>query len=583
MRAAEQIRFYETLSLMAYIAAAIFNRKIFYNTQSLPLRIFSKLLRMDISPHASTIWYGDLEKITGIRKNAYARALKKIQTFHVDLWDFGLRKKLAIDYHLIAEKFLLDFLFNRYEFIGLACQYADENPHCSVSLTINSLAVDTSVVTTPRLEVRQAMGFSGLQFFAGVLVAPFFAFHFVRKNRVARPTLQQAIICEVDCKKIYDMFRELLGTRANVQYFIQRHYVSAFDNEEFKSLGLQVHGLNDRGVARVYVLLRGFLLFAGKNCLRFANYGPLLFDYFKCLLQGSLLAPDAQRSTYLTFEHMSTTKAVRNELLRERGNNSVFVPYNAYAIDHFFSPEYRYNYDVLCSPSRLLENVYRLQGAATKVFLKTGAYSPHLKSPEDVAMKARIRRLQDFKGARKAVTILSCGIQDGLLSVERRLMLWAKRLAEDPEICVFVRMKPVAPPEKYANFYVEQLGNAPNILLTHKEYELFDFLHVSDLFVTSISSSAVDLCSAGGAFYSVDFWSDPDLYLWQTSIDGVFLDPDLALEAVQGWIKDAPGIRREHEARMASLAELIAYQFDSFEEYKQNLLTQLSPYLPSST
>jgi hypothetical protein len=120
-----------------------------------------------------------------------------------------------------------------------------------------------------------------------------------------------------------------------------------------------------------------------------------------------------------------------------------------------------------------------------------------------------------------------------------------------------------------------------NLLLTHSEYDLFDFLPVTDLFITSISSSAVDLCVAGGQFYSVDYWTDKDLYLWQTAVDGVFIPQNTAFETVVSWVKDDPlGTRIEHRHRMERLLNLITYQSESLNEYHKKFRSLLEPYMP---
>src|SRR6185503_3193888 len=109
----------------------------------------------------------------------------------------------------------------------------------------------------------------------------------------------------------------------------------------------------------------------------------------------------------------------------------------------------------------------------------------------------RRKTLTAAKGADVAITILSPGIQDATISIELRLMELARDIARHPGVRVFVRRKPVDPPAKYRNFYAEQIAGNDRIILTDHSHALMDFHPLTDLFITSISSSSVDLCGAG--------------------------------------------------------------------------------------
>lgn len=581
----ESVYFHECLGLIGLIVALLKKRTTFYSTQSLPLRLVLKFFRFDLGGHIRTIWYGDLAKSTGIRKAAYECALKKIDEINPDHWNLNLRGLLQIDGELIAQKFLLDFLFKKYEFYGISAQYALEHPDCSFGMVVDPLFLDETLIQRGGAKIVKSTVFHRVEFIAGILAIPFFLLLFYRKNRKNDEIIpDNSIACEVDGRRIYDMFHDLLGVSRNLYFVIQRGYLKNFTHEEIQKLGLSVHGLSQDDYIKLKAVARGFWVQAIRNFVKVSSYGMLLFDLYKTVAHGVLLTINSRGGVYLTFEHMSTTKAVRNELLRVAGNKSIFVPYNVYAVDHYYAPEYQYNYDILCSPGELLERIYMLQKARTKIIFPTGSYSPHKKSQDSDGVQMRVKQLQEFKGTSTAITILSSGIQDETLSAEVRLMALACKLAEEPGVKVFVRPKPVEPPAKYANFFVDAVGHSKSILVTNKDYDLFDFLSVTDLFVTVWSSSAVDLCVAGGSFFSVNFWDDKDIYLWQTAVDGVYLEESAAFDSIMGWVRDAPrGARAEHQQRMSNLSSLISYKFKDFDSYKDNLWTQLAPYLPKTT
>jgi hypothetical protein len=193
-----------------------------------------------------------------------------------------------------------------------------------------------------------------------------------------------------------------------------------------------------------------------------------------------------------------------------------------------------------------------------------------------------VAALRSFMGYELAITILSNGIQDETRSGEIRLMDLARALADRSGVKVFVRQKPVAPPEPYRSFFHDAARGHPSIMLTHREFDLFDFLEVTDLFVTSNSSSVLDFCAAGRPFFAVKFWDWTDLFLWQTAVDGVYLSEQEALGNISEWCAD-PLKRAEHAERMKELSGLLAYKFGSFGEYKDNLRRAIEPWVPPDT
>lgn len=570
-----KVYFYGELGLLNVLFLLLSNRQAFYNTRSFFLRLTIKIFPAVIPDRIKPIWFGDVKTGTGIRKQAYETALSKVKLLNFQMLSSSLKKVLNIDYELIVEKFLLDTLYQEYEFSNFARQYAAENPNCEVILSkLSAIAFQ-----------KRGIIFS-LKFLFGVIAVPIFCIYFCMKNSGldadAELAIKDSIICEIDSLKIFDMFSSLLQGREKIVYFTQRCYLDNFKNHNIPNLKVITHFLSKSEKRMLRFFAFRFFVSSFFDYKELSKLGMLYFDLYKAIANGVLITPRSNKCAYLTFEHMSTLKAIRNEILREANNISVFVPYNSYAIDHYFSPEYRYNYDVLCSPCKLLEDVYQIQNAATSVYLPTGSYSCHqLQESKDNDLTNRLKKLEDFKSSNIVITILSTGIQDETISGESRLMALANKISSINGVRVIIRPKPVTPVKKYKDYLKWNFYKNQSVLLTDEQYNLFDFLHVTDLFITGVSSSAVDLCNAGGEFFSVDFWSDRDMYLWQTAVDGVFLEENEAFEAIKAWVNDdPPGQRDLHSKRMKDLRALTGYWMGDFEAYKKNLLSLLNPYLP---
>lgn len=564
---------YELLGLFAWLGAREPDT-VFFGSKSLLVRWAERLLR-GVRSEAREISYGDIEKANALRSAAYRRALERSADMAYDLRSLAQTgSSLGIDMELLIRKFLVETLFKRYEFLGLSRQYAAENP-----------GVETRVIAAPLFGEELPAGTSAaflqplgrLKYVGALFALPLYGMLFVLRNRQNdRPQISDAVICEVDTPKIQSMFSDLFG--ADVQYVAERHYMSNFDGA--RRAQISAHGLGRRGLERIRRTTTLFFLEGVRNARRLSRYGDLILGLYSTMIRGILLVPEARRSLYLAYEHLFTTKAVRNEFMRADGNKTVSLPYGTHADSHFFAPAYQYNYDLLCASGPLQERIYALQQARTTVVLPSGPYESQKLKDRDTARADRGRRLLEQKRAGTSITILSSGIQDQTRSGEIKLMALARQLAAEPDLCVFYRPKPVAPPDKYKNFYLDGCAGLDGLILTGPEYQLTDFLDVTDLFVTFWSHSGADLCAVGAQVFTVDFMDDKAVPLWQTVVEGCFLDERRAFQTIMNWVRDVPnGTRAAHAARMTELRRLLAYEFDSFGAYKDNLIRQLTPHM----
>ena len=586
MSISKSVVFHETLRLRDFLSIILLRRFVFYNTKSFLLRACEKFLRIDVYPHARRISWGDLATSTGIRSEAYESASVDLGRLSQISVAAAFQSMRDTDLDLIFQKYIFDLLYLKHEYYLLVGQYAAEHSHERFTLNVDLLPNRVGVCDVSNLEiVCRGSGFAALlKYLGGVLLMPvYIAYVLINSSRAQHRKFVNTIICEVDQPSTYQMFSELFKGFANVNYVIQRQYLSYFSAEERSTLNLCEIGLSEQSKCRIRRYPEEFFRFSAQNLSRAYGLGWLFFDFVKTLVHGSEITVDAEGCSYLTFEHLTTPKALRNELLRAGGNRSIYVCKNLYIVSRYFHSELRYNYDVLCSSGPCLESVYAAQTARTNTFLATGAYDSHHATDKDAGYESRISPLREYKGRRVAITILSNGIIDETYSGECRLMSLARKLAACPDVCVFVRQKPGQPSPKYQNFFSEQSSGFDTISITHDEFLLSDFLDVTDLFVTSSSGSASDLCPAGAQFYSVDFWTDSDQFLWQTLVEGVFIPESAAFDTVVSWIKDdPPGTRLEHRRRMARLSSQVAYQFESFDEYRHNFQALVAPYLPTA-
>jgi hypothetical protein len=250
---------------------------------------------------------------------------------------------------------------------------------------------------------------------------------------------------------------------------------------------------------------------------------------------------------------------------------------NAHVTPQYFHSEIFLNYDVMCCAGKHVEDLYRKKRSLTQRFLPTGSFDSHFEQEEGVTKNTRLQGLRAFKGNATSVTILCPGICDPTYSQEVKLVNLARELAAQLDVKVFIRMKPVAPIAKYADFYESRTSDFESILLTAGEYELSDFLDVTDLFITSISNSGFDLSLKGGQVMFVDYMKDPELSIVWSMIKEVVLPEHNAFESAKAWINDsAEGpFRTQLRNHMHKMVAYLGYRFAEFDFYRDNLLNQL--------
>ena len=497
------VQFYEELGLFDCLFSILNGREVYYCTQSILMRVAHKFAPKFFSRRLKTISYGSLEKVTDIRKDAYQAAAKAITKIDARNWGLSLLQSFSVDNNLIVEKYLFQVLFEKYEFYGLINQFSKENPSRKIKVFLTQDIWGCDVVFGSATKILMTRYFLGCKLLLYVLGIPLYILYFIYKNWGGESKiLIKVVVCEVDSVVIIDMFRDLFGDSHELNFVAKKGYFGEAQQKEF---GLIAHHLNAEGRMMLWSVAFGVVEFVIKHWGQCLGRGKIFFELCQMFAHGILNAPNIENSAYLTFEHLSVEKAIRNEILKARGNVSIFVPYNIYSSSPFYAPEYMLNYDVLCSPGAICEQAYILQGAKTKNILRTGSYHANKQVARDDGFGERVAPLVKFKGTAVGVTILCNGVEDVTLSGEVRLMALAQRLASEPGVKVLIRQKPVQPSEKYKDFYKAAVKGYDSILLTHFENELYDFLGVTDLCITSNSSSVLEFCAAGVDFFCGEF------------------------------------------------------------------------------
>jgi hypothetical protein len=576
--------FVEKLTIFNLIKIVLGRKKFLYGTKSVGTRVAEKLLvRLRVMPTIQKLDFGNIDIAPDIRKRAYEKAEDYLETSGCKKWADEISQLLSININLIAKKFFFDELYTKYEFYEVALRYAIENPHERHVIYIQRLfAGQYASMLKNHLEVIQKTEFERLSFFCSLLFLPLLLlFYRVQNSTHDDLHFDNEIVCYVDDESTYEMYSNLFKSYPQPKYVIEKHNVKWFTNGKLQKLKIRVLGLTKESYSFLKKIIPSYMAVCLKYSSEISKYGMRFFWLFLTVIRGKAEAIHGKGNFFFTYEHLITVKAARNEFLRLEGNKSVFIPKNAHASPLYFHSEIFINYDVMCTAGKHIEELYKKKKAMIKMYLPTGSYDNHRKIVDSKGKNERIAKLKSFKGDSIAVTILSPGICDPTYSHEIKLMKLAQKLAQQKSIKVFIRMKPVPLIPKYSTFYAPYTEGQDSIMLTAAEYELFDFLEVTDLFITSISNSACDVAMCGSQVMFIDYMKNPDLFLYWMVVKDLVLNEENAFEEIMKWVNNKKDgqIRTRHAETMKQLTEYIGYSFPDFESYKTNIISQLQEHV----
>lgn len=528
--------------------------------------------------NAEQLSFGHVTYSTGIRERAYRAAERKIDNLPGERWANSLAQQINVDLWLITRKFFFDDFYNKFEFFELAIRYTEENSSDPL-LLIADFAEDSTFKDRLNLHFRtqQRENTSTLGIATIFLLPVFLEFFYLRKGQQKNLSFNSMVICEVDGPATYDMFSTLFEgfPLDRLAYVCEARNSGALLGRPVSTLRLDKAGL-----AHLRRAVWNFLGTSLLHVVEISCYGSRLFRLFYLLMQGRAETVGGTGNLYCTYEHLITYKAVRNSFLERQGSRTLFVPLNAHVTPQFFHSEILINYTLMCAAGRHTETLYRMKRDLIQQYLPTGSYASHRRGLHFGDPSARRSALENFKGDALCVVIVSPGICDPTYTHELKLMSLARKLSVMPGVKVIVRLKPVAPAPKYTDFYQLELDGHCNVLVTAAEYDLFDFIDVGDLFVTSISNAAFDLAQAGAIVMFIDYLRDPDMLLPWRTIPEVCVEEQRALPTIQRWLRDEPGERNFWHETMGRFRKHIDYRHANIEAYRENFQCLIAPFLP---
>lgn len=571
--------FYEKLTPIHVLRGLIVRQNFFYGTKSIATVYVERLLAIfGLVINARKLDFGSVDSAPDIRGNAYRSAELSLEHIRGECWAEHISRVLKIDFWTVVKKVFFDELYLKFEFFEIALRYAQEHSGEQHVIHVEKAFLDQY---SERLEKSFELHVSVTGDSAGFLnifLIPLFLKYFAQRHGIVHGVrFDNEMICELDSERSLKMFNELFPDKVSKKFVMQKRSEQDFGQVSLTQFKFSHLGLTADGYRYLVRFSWQYIL----ACLRFRKeikgYGSRLFNIFYALVRGKAEAIDGSGNLYFVYEHLVTEKFVRNEFLKSQGNTSIFIPMNACVTPQYFHSEIFLNYDVMCCAGKHMEDLYRKKRSLTQRFLPTGSFDSHQKLCKGDAKDTRVRRLMAFKGDAVSVTILCPGICDPTYSQEVKLIDLARELAAQLNVKVFIRMKPVASIAKYADFYESRTADCKSILLTAGEYELSDFLEVTDLFVTSVSNSGFDLALRGGQVIFIDYLKQPDLSIVWARIKEVVLPEHKAFECATDWINDsAEGPARvQLRNHMHKMVAYLGYRYANFDLYRDNLLSQL--------
>lgn len=574
--------FFEKMSLWNYLYHSAMKEPCLYLNRSRFIPLAQRLLNKYAS-NISKTEFNCIEYTPNIRKNAYNNAFEMMQAMDVSKWAAKMSVLFGIDCQLHCNKFFFDRLYLKFEFIEVAKRYCVENPQEAVAIQLSRRYLDPyigNLAGFSKIRLRKSSPFP--EFVFSLLLLPLVLFHQKRTNSSNENLFyERNIVCLVDDTSTLNMFASLFSHYHNLRFVTERHNRKSFADDVVQQYGISVLGLTKDDLSFFRNRLIQFL-WKTVTTYQIMKHGAAFIELFNVIIRGRSQSIRGSNNVFITYEHLETVKAIRNDFLHSRNTKTIFIPKNAYISTQYFHSEIFINYQVMCAAGQHTIDLLKKKRASTSRFLYTGSYDNHRRFLQDSCDIERIGKLNNLKGNKCVVTILSPGICDPTYRHEVKLMQLAQKLSEIKNVLVFIRTKPVQPESRYSNFYRSYTDGYPGIILTDKEYMLLDFLTVTDVFITSISNSASDLALCGGQVFYIDFLKDPELFLsWEMNPE-VVIDEKDAYDSVAAWIADLPGgtERNRLKKNMDKLVDYIGYLHKDFETYKGNLLRQVTPLLP---
>jgi len=477
---------------------------------------------------------GEIKNAAGIRKKAYLFAKNKTEKIFLKL------KKINPEIiHRIAEKTFFELNFKQKHDALVNRRFANENKKkLNFKKRKNPFFIQNNYFSVL------------LQITKSLIYIILICLKSKPKNKV-----NNKIICRVDCEQTFSMWKKLFP-RKKICLFVKDPKEFCPQKTKILMGSLSMYGLSLGQKKMLFYLFFCTLKFFFTKKIWKIGLQNYFFSLIRNFTQGLMATPICGNSFFFTFEHGSSPYAFRNCLLKSQNSYSIFVPYNSYAIDHYFPDEYKMNYSIVGSSGKLFEKSYKNQQSEGKI-LALGPFAPNFSGYKKI------------KTRKKTLCFLFTGYSPFTKIPEIKLATLVKKIIKKiKHVKIVCRLKPVKLTHQSIKFYTEIFSKNKNIYLEHKTKNLFSYIKNTDLFVCANSSSAVDLLCAGGNIIAGNFQNDKDLYYWQTQINGIFLKSKLLEEAVIKYFNKSK-YRKKLTKKNNKLRNLF-YLFNSPKTYLKN-------------
>lgn len=581
--------FTEKLTLWILLKSIGGRKTVFFFQMTPFVSIFSKIIQRSkwVKPCMDNITefgWGDTEYLGKACRLACKNAEHYKEKFLNKSTGPNGSNKFGIDFQLILKKFILcDLLYQKYFFYELSLQYASENKQFEYIFYLektNLWFYQSQFENIGKISFIKSR--ASLEYIASILIVPaFFLYWAAKKIRTKVRSFNNQVVCVPTVFDEYLGYRNIFQGIEKLKYQIQPVYLEMLPYKQYEILKpYKADGYVH--ISALVSLVKGliaFLIYFVRESKNYFWMGLNIVRLLKIILYGRSLAPTGRGNHYLYCEHHDINKTVRNEFIRSEGSRSVIFSFLQGFSLQYYPQEYFKNYDYSCVSGPHLREHYKNSFASVSNIIKSGSYVANKDLKNDNGRTNRVEELKAQKGKYVAVTILCPGVCKPTYQSEVKLLLLAKRLSRIDNVKVFIREKPFTPEDKYRNFYQSAVKGESRIHLSGGEFKLYDFLDVSDLFITSYSTSACEVACRGGAVYFVDFLKQPDRFLfWKESVSkDLLLTEDTAFEQIKAWIEDTPSgdVRRQHNTAMKRFVKYLEYPFTDFGEYQKNLLMNL--------
>lgn len=580
------MNFVENLTFSRFLKVFVEKGELYYGKMTMPAqileRILSLLLRRSINfssfrmlESGGTEFEGGAVQRAGMNARAryeetcgrYARFLQRMECA------FG------IDFPMVFKKYIISrVLYPKYHFYELVMQYIEEHPEDEHRLWLDPRDAEPYLDTLrQRCQIHTRSGWNILSAVLALVGIPVLLLYWYMRSRRCAPRVDSQLICLLSTPQNLSIYRDLFGEGLHPAFATTPEYWHAFHSLPEKIvICLSLSRNAFRHLARC-TCLYWFGLAIHAWSLRHLGEHPLLLLHE--VYKGRAKTPDGVRHVVVVSEHHDLSKFIRNEFLRMQGSRSLFFP--LMAVLWGYPEEFFENYDSACLVGSHNLDEFRYNEARIGRLYEAGQYFYHdrlraVTTPRDVSA------LREFKGGDVLVTILCPGVCKPTYHSEIKLMDLAKELSMLPGVKVAIRRKPVILRSEYTGFYDRYTEGNPSMLLTHMEYGLFDFLPVTDLFVTTYSTSACEVATCGGSIFFVDTLRQPERFaFWSPDVvGGLLLDIAQARDTIVQWLHADPqgAIRRTYREDLQRFVDYIAYRHADFDEYK-SIVSEAVSYL----